>query len=323
MEAGRRYLPGIVVAMLIGLAGQLAGQWLPTVGGVTIALLIGMLLSGVMRRRGVYAAGVALVERRLLPLTIALLGFELKPRVLLDLGLPGLCLIVGLVAVTIGGSLALGRFLGFSRRFSLLLGCGNAICGSNAIASVGKTINASEQEAGPAVAAVNLMGTLGIFALPLLSVSLGFSDARSGALIGGTLQAVNQVVAAGYSLNPTVGQLAVLIKMGRVLMLGPIVIMLGLICRQQPGERAGWPLPGFIVGFFALTLLGSLPWFPAGLATALAKASGYLLAIAMAASGLKIDLASLVRQGPAIVAAELAIVLVQVTSACLAVRWLF
>ena len=323
MEASRRYLPGIVVAVLIGLAGQLAGRWLPAVGGVTIALLIGMLLSGVMRRRGGYAEGVALVEQRLLPLTIVLLGVELKPRVLLELGLPGLGLIVGLVSVTIAASLALGRVLGFSRRFSLLLGCGNAICGSNAIASVGKTIKASEQEAGPAVAAVNLMGTLGIFALPLLAVSLGFSDSRSGALIGGTLQAVNQVVAAGYSLNPTVGQLAVLIKMGRVLMLGPIVIMLGLICRQQPGERSGWPVPGFIVGFFALALLGSLSWFPAGLTAALAKASGYMLAIAMASSGLKIDLPSLVRQGPAIIAAELAIAAMQIACACLAVRWLF
>jgi uncharacterized integral membrane protein (TIGR00698 family) len=188
---------------------------------------------------------------------------------------------------------------------------------------VGQTIRASEQEAGPAVAAVNLMGTLGIFALPLVAVSLGFNDARSGALIGGTLQAVNQVVAAGYSLGPTVGQLAVLIKMGRVLMLGPIVILLGLICRQQPGARSGWPVPGFIVGFFGMALLGSLPWFPAGLTAALAKVSGYLLAIAMAASGLKIDLPSLVRQGPAIVAAELAIAGLQIACACLAVSWLF
>ena len=130
-------------------------------------------------------------------------------------------------------------------------------------------------------------------------------------------------MAAGYSLNPAVGQLAVLIKMGRVLMLGPVVIILGLVCRQQPGERSAWPVPGFIVGFFALALLGSLSWLPAALAGLMARASGCLLAIAMAASGLKIDLPSLVRQGPAIVAAELAIALIQIGCACLAVSWLF
>lgn len=323
MQRFKAYLPGLVLCGLIGIAGILLGHRLPSLGGVTLALLLGMCAGGRVRQHGALGAGIAWTDKRLLPLSIALMGSELQPRVLLEIGLPGLGLIVGLLVVTLASAMVLGRWLGFTRKFSLLLGCGNAICGSNAIASVSQVVAASEQESGPAIAAVNLMGTLGIFVLPLVVVTLGFNDARSGALIGGTLQAVNQVVAAGYSLNPAVGQLAVLIKMGRVLMLAPIVIILGLICRQQPGERSGWPVPGFIVGFFGLALLGSLPWFSFALASALAQASGYLLAIAMAASGLKIDLSSLMRQGPAIVAAELAIALIQIGCACLAVSWLF
>ncbi len=316
------YIPGLAVCGLIGLSAILLAGYIPYLGSVTIALIIGMLLGGPVRKHNFFKPGINFSDKRLLPFTIALLGVELQPKVLFDLGLPAIGLIVGLMGITILSGLLLGQLLGLNRKLSLLLGCGNAVCGSSAIASVSKTIDASEQDAGLSIAAVNFMGTLGIFILPLLALSLGLDDTRSGGLIGGILQAVGQVVAAGYSINPEVGQLAVLIKMGRVLMLGPIIIILSLFYRRSDQQgQSTLPVPLFIVGFFALALLVGL--FPAQLTASIKACAKVLLTIAMAGIGLKIDLLALREQGPKIMIAESSIMLIQIGSGIALVMLLF
>ena len=101
------------------------------------------------------------------------------------------------------------------------VGIGTAICGSAAIVAT-DIIKLNETQAGISIAAINLIGTVGIFALPLLGTQvLEFSTIDNGFMIGNTLQAVGQVVAAGFSIDDATGQVATIVKMGRVMMLTP------------------------------------------------------------------------------------------------------
>ncbi len=193
----------------------------------------------------------------------------------------------------------LGKLLGYSSSFSLLMGAGNGICGSSAVAATSSAIGAEESDTGIAISVVNLLGTFGIFVLPAMVALLRLGEAEGGLLIGGTLQAVGQVVAAGFSINDTVGGVATVVKMGRVLMLGPVVILLTTLVSRRNGDNSGGSpikVPLFIIGFFVLSLLASLNVLPA---VDLIKTSGkFLLVLAMAGIGMRIQLQTLYRSGP-------------------------
>ena len=106
-----------------------------------------------------------------------------------------------------------------NKKTSLLLGVGNAVCGSSAIAAVSPVIKAEESDTGISIGVVNFLGTIGIFILPALAIKvLHFADLQASTLIGGSLQAVGQVVAAGFSVSDNVGEIATIIKMARIAM---------------------------------------------------------------------------------------------------------
>ena len=151
-----------------------------------------------------------------------------------------------------------------------------------------------------AIAAVNLLGTLGMFLLPAIALGLGLHARSTEYLLGGSLQSVGQVAAAGFAVSHQVGQGALVIKMLRVLMIGPIVMGLHWFLQPGKGKGAGRRLyvPGYIIGFLACAVLAAsfpgdtvvLPWVEA-----LAK---FLLTVAMAAVGCRINFRALLSQGP-------------------------
>lgn len=206
----------------------------------------------------------------------------------------------------------------------LLLGSGNAVCGTSAIVSTSKVIKGNDHDTGLSIGAVNFMGTIGIFLLPFIVKILGFNELNSADLIGGTIQAVGQVVAAGYSIGDKVGSISVLIKMTRVLMLGPVIFILSMIySRPHPSEtqtsKFKLPVPLFIIGFFAMSLLAGFSVLPGEAVAVIKKASDILLAISMVGIGMKIEFRALRSSGPKIMMAEVLISAAQIGTAILLV----
>ncbi|MEO1441767.1 MAG: putative sulfate exporter family transporter, partial [Chloroflexota bacterium] len=262
----RPYLPGLLIVFLVGMASWQLGRVMPRPGSVTLAILLGILVGNLLPNIAPYASGIRVVEKRLLPLSIALLGVELQLVMLLDLGLLAALVIVLGVATSLLASLYLGRLLGYPLKFSLLIGAGTGICGSSAIAATSGAIDADGDDIGISISVVNLLGTAGIFTLPAIVTLLNLSEVDGGMLIGGTLQAVGQVVAAGFSMNDTVGSVATVVKMGRVLMLAPVVIALASMMRSgnmENGKKLNpVRVPLFIIGFFIFSILASLSFMP-------------------------------------------------------------
>jgi uncharacterized integral membrane protein (TIGR00698 family) len=217
-------------------------------------------------------------------------------------------------------SIFVGRLMGFSQPFSLLMGAGNAICGSSAIAAISPLVDSKEEEVGLSIGTVNLLGTIGIFFLPILVQLFRLDAISGGAVIGGSLQAIGQVVAAGYSVNDETGNIALLVKMGRVLMLGPLALAVTWRGTAVPpsGKRAV-QIPPFIIGFLLVSILASWQIMPVPLVDGLKQAGKWLLLLAMAGIGLKIRLETILQQGPKTLLFGCAVATVQLTVAILIV----
>jgi uncharacterized integral membrane protein (TIGR00698 family) len=292
---------GFILCLGIGLLAVLLAHRVP-IGGVTIAILIGILVGNLWKPGPGFGRGISFCEKQLLSLAIALMGVNLNFGILEELGFHSLVLVVLGVGVTIGAAVLLGKLLGFDKKFALLLGIGNGICGSSAIAATEQIIGANEEEVGLSVAIVNGLGTLGIFLLPFLARSLWhFSDLDSGLLVGNTLQAVGQVVAAGFSINETAGQTATIIKMTRILMLFPLVFVLlfAFTTKREPENNKKPRIPLFIIAFILFSLVPTLDLLSNQVTAFIKSLSHYSLVVAMAGIGLKITFGSILRDGKA------------------------
>ena len=295
-------LPGLALTIAIGIVSWGLGHIMPRLGGVTISIVLGVLAGNLLPNATRYNQGARVAEKQILPIAIALLGVELQLASLVTLGSSAALIILATITTSLGTSLLLGSLFGYSKKFSILIGSGNGICGSSAVAATSQAIKAEETDIGISISVVNLLGTLGIFILPALARLFSLDTNASGLLVGGSLQAVGQVVAAGNILGPEVGLVAIAVKMGRVLMLGPIVVLLGFLsqrkAQKQQLKRTRIDIPLFIVGFFVLSLLASfgvLPNFAIELFVTLGKT---LLIVAMAGIGLRIHLHALYKSAP-------------------------
>jgi uncharacterized integral membrane protein (TIGR00698 family) len=180
-----------------------------------------------------------------------------------------------------------------------LVGFGTAICGSSAIAALAPRVAKNKEDVGIAMAVVNLFGSVGMVVLPLVLVELDLDTRQMGLLIGGTLHSVGNVVGAGYAIDNAAGEAATTIKLARVAMLSPALILFNYLVNRD--EARGWRehirLPWYLWGFIGITVLTSLVTFPQPLLETMEMAGKLALTIALAAIGLKVSFRDLFLSG--------------------------
>lgn len=296
-------LPGLGLAGGLALAASLAGQVQGLVPPAVIAVLLGMLTLPLVQA-GRLAPGLKLSTGPLLRIAVALLGLRLS---LLDVAGIGVIRVLALILAMLATILvcrALARALGLGAGAGLVMGAANAICGAAAAFAMAAALPERERERRILILSVvmaNAISTLAMVAYPALANQLGFSPAETGALIGAAVQDMAQVVATTAPLPPEAARAGITLKMLRVLMLLPLVV---LFTRPlgQPGETPA--VPRFALWFLALCLLntgleaapGAMPFY-APLRAALGQLSGALLLLALAAMGLSTTLRVLLEGG--------------------------
>ncbi len=289
---------GIILCVAIGIVASQLSIYIP-IGSVAIAIIIGILVGNLVKPGKAFTKGISFSEKHILAFAIALMGVNLNFLILKELGVKSIVVIIVAMSVTILSSLFLGKIFKFNQKFALLLGIGNGICGSSAIAATEQIIGSKEEDVGLSVAIVNFLGTLGIFILPFVATFiLKLSNINSGLLIGNTLQAVGQVVASGFSISNTAGQTATIVKMTRILLLTPVIFILIFAFSKKnktngTTKKAGVPL--FIIGFVLFTLIPTFKLLPSEVIKIIGKISHYALIIAMAGIGLKITFSSILK----------------------------
>ncbi len=307
---------GLLLCVVVAFAASFLSNYIP-IGSVAIAIILGIILSNSIKLNEKFNKGITFSEKHILSFAIALMGVNLNFTILQELGIKTILLIVTAIVTTILAALILAKLFKFDIKFALLLGIGNGVCGSSAIAASQKIVKANEEEVGLSIVIVNFLGTIGIFLLPFIAAFvLNLSEINSGILIGNTLQAVGQVVAGGFSIGEISGQSATVVKMGRILMLTPLLFLLIFYFSKSSSNKnqkaKAQQVPLFIIGFILFSLTATFNLLPKEYLDMIGMLSHYALIIAMAGIGLKITFSSIIKDGKSALVIGSLIFLVQI-----------
>lgn len=295
-------LPGTLVCVLIAVFATFLGQHY---GGPQLmyALLIGLAFHFLMKKPG-FKPGVDFCGRVLLRIGVALLGARITVSQVAKLGVGTALVIVAAVALTIGVGLLLGRWLNRPRAEGLLSGGAVAICGASAalaITSVLPQTKENERYTLLAVVGVTVLSTLSMLAYPFALKLMALPSTQAGIFLGGSIHDVAQVVAAGMMLGPEAGDTATVVKLFRVMLLMPVVLLISISYRHHAAARSAedeQPLvPRFLLAFIVLMLLSSMGVFTPAMTQLASDASRWLLVTAIAAAGIKTSFEALLKLG--------------------------
>ncbi len=239
MKPERAVLPGLMLSFIIAIISQLINSYLiKGIGAPTVALLIGILLGNTVIRQPMWQSGTAWSEKRLLEYSVLLLGATITFQTIRELHLTGIIFILLQMTITICGALLLGKRLHFSEGMTLLMAGGNAVCGSSAIAAITPAIEAKDEDKRLAVTLVNLSGTILMLTLPVISLlAFHHNNFLRGALIGGTVQSVGQVIASATMVNDPTTTYATLFKILRIIMLVAVVVIFSRIHQHNQSAK--------------------------------------------------------------------------------------
>jgi uncharacterized integral membrane protein (TIGR00698 family) len=292
---------GVIAAVAIW-GGNLPAIQQLGVSALTLAIVIGIALGNtVFPRMAPHSAeGVDFAKARLLRLGIILYGFRITFQEIGNIGWAGVLIDVLIIAATFTLAVQLGtRVFGLDKQTAMLIGAGSSICGAAAVLATEPVVHGQAHKVSVAVATVVIFGTLGMFVYPLLFPYLHLSETAYGLYAGSTIHEVAQVVVAGRSISEQAASAAVIEKMLRVMMLAPfLVILSSRIESEHHGQARGKiTIPWFAVLFIAASGVHSLHLLPAGLVAAIVQVDTVLLAMAMAALGLRTHAAAVRHAG--------------------------
>jgi uncharacterized integral membrane protein (TIGR00698 family) len=256
-----------------------------------------------LHEEGRCVAGIEFSSKAILRLGVALLGARITAAQIMGLGVMPIATVVVGVATTIGAGYLAARVLGLSPSFGILSGGAVGICGASAalaIASVLPRREASERDTILTVVTVTALSTTAMILYPPIATAVGLNHVRAGIFLGGTIHDVAQVVGAGYTISTQTGDIATYVKLLRVTMLMPVVLVIAFLATRRPGKakaEARPPFPLFLLGFAALVALNSFGFIGKPLGDAANEVSRWCLVAAIAALGMKTSFKALIAVG--------------------------
>ncbi|MDQ6831202.1 MAG: putative sulfate exporter family transporter [Gemmatimonadota bacterium] len=307
-------MPGLVLTLLVAFGAQSVARieeiafGHPIIEALVVAIVLGTIVRTVWTPPEAYEPGIQFAAKEILEVAVFLLGAAVDVELLRRAGVSLVLGIVLLVVLGIASGWMIGRAFGLPRKLAVLLACGNAICGNSAIAAIAPVIGAEREHVASAIAFTAILGVAVVLGLPMLIAPLHLSHYQYGVVAGLTVYAVPQVLAAAFPVSAISGQVGTLVKLVRVLMLGPVVVFFAL--RRHDGHSGetvrSVPLsrivPWFLAGFLLLAALRSAGLIPGVLVNPARLLSGWLTVLAMAALGLGVDLKAVRRVGAPVVA---------------------
>lgn len=291
-----KYLPGMVLMLVVGYAGKIVAQYVPHSEYVLFAIAIGMLVRNLLPLPQIFAPGIATYELWM-KTGIVLLGARLVLQEVFVIGASGIVMVVIEIAVAIAAAAYLGRIFGLKEKLASLLGIGIGVCGVSAIISSTSAIEAEEEDAAYAIAIILLFGAIMLFLYPALGTLLGMSDLAFGYWTGLSIDNTAEAVATGFAYSEAAGNIATVVKLSRNALMGVVVLLMALYYARKgiSGEVQNkaaflWSrLPKFLLGFLAFSLLATVGFLTPGHAKILNNASKWLFMVTFAGVGLSTD----------------------------------
>jgi len=309
------FLPGIALLFAIGFAGKVIEQGiaaygkanhlaLPNIEYVLWAIVIGLVIANTVGVPKIFRAGVATYEFWL-KLGIVLLGVRFLLGDVLKLGGISLVAVALELLISIALMTWLGNFFKLTPKLTSLLAIGSSICGVSAIIAAKGAINAKDEDASYAIAAILALGAIGLFAFPIIGHLLGMTDHAYGLWAGLAIDNTAEAAAAGNLWSDQAGKIAVLAKTTRNATIGFVVLSYAIYWATKGEARSIenkalflWnKFPKFVLGFIVVSLLATLGIFSKHQATDLANLSRWAFLLTFAGVGLSTDLREMRKQG--------------------------
>jgi uncharacterized integral membrane protein (TIGR00698 family) len=303
-------VPGLLIAVAVAAVATGLGTLVPIVGGPVFGILLGALAAAVVPglRAERWTPGYAVASKPVLQLSIVVLGTGLSLHQVLTVGGGSLPVMLGTLAVALGGAWLLGRWLGVRGDTRTLIGVGTGICGASAIAATTAVLKPKQADVAYALGTIFTFNIAAVLLFPPLGHLLGLSPHAFGLWAGTAINDTSSVVAASFAYGGDAGAHGIVVKLTRTLTLIPIVIVLAILKARREARRTGpgstvaampWRriVPLFLLGFLAAAALNSLGVIPASWHPALSALGAFLITTALAGIGLSLRLADMRRAG--------------------------
>lgn len=312
---GIRLLPGLVLLGAVGYAGKVIEHsitaygkshhlTLPNIEYVLWAILLGLLISNTVGIPRLFRPGLASYEFWL-KTGIVLLGSRFLLGDVLKLGGVSLVLVAVEIALSLTFMTALGNAFGLKPKLTTLLAVGSSICGVSAIIATKGAIEADDEDASFAIAAILSLGAIGLFTFPLIGHWLHLSDLAYGLWAGLGIDNTAEVIAAGALYSDAAAKVAVLAKTSRNAMIGFVVLGYAIHWArkheaQDVGNKAAFlwaKFPKFVLGFLFISVLATVRVYSKDQLLSLANLSRWAFLLTFAGVGLRTNISEMRKQG--------------------------
>lgn len=295
----------IALAVLSTLLAQL--EWIQQLrlSPLVVGIVMGMLFANTFRKKlpAGWGAGIIFCSKQVLRAGIVLFGFKITYADVLAVGLPAIVTDVAVVTLTMLLGVLFGRWLKMDSQTALLTSVGSSICGAAAVLGAEPVVKAEPHKTAIAVSTVVIFGTLAMFLYPALQRADVYDmDARQiGIYTGATLHEVAHVYGAGEAMDAAMAETgeaslrndirsnAVIVKMIRVILLAPVLIIISIMLSRKgnPGEQERRKISVPLFAFLFLVVIGfnSLDLLPASVVSGILTADSFMLTMAMTALG--------------------------------------
>lgn len=314
MDFVRKSWKGILLCLCIAVPSWFLGKQFPIIGGPVIAILVGMVLTLLLKDKSAFEDGIKFTSKKILQYAVILLGFGLNLQVILQTGKQSLPIIISTIATSLIIAYVLHRTMHIPSKISTLVGVGSSICGGSAIAATAPVIDADDEEVAQAISVIFFFNVLAAILFPTMGAMLGFSTTSGdafGVFAGTAVNDTSSVTAAAstwdsmYGLGSATLDKAVTVKLTRTLAIIPITLVLAFLrTRKERGNGTKVSLkqvfPFFILFFIGasiITTVATSMGVSAEVFTPLKELSKFFIIMAMAAIGLNTNIVKLVKTG--------------------------
>ncbi len=315
MEWIKKNTPGILLCLAIAIPSWFIGTAFPIIGGAVIAILAGMVLTLIIKNKGVLDSGIKFTSKKVLQWAVILLGFGMDLNVVLETGKQSLPIIICTIGISLIMAFLINKFIKMPAKVATLIGVGSSICGGSAIAATAPVIDADEEEVAQSISVIFLFNVLAALLFPSFGQLIGFdttSGEAFGIFAGTAVNDMSSVTATAstwdgmFNLGTATLDKAVTVKMTRTLAIIPITLVLAFArAKKQKSNNASKInikkiFPFFILFFIGASIITTIAvscGVSADLFDPLKMLSKFLIVMAMAAIGMNTNIVKLVKSG--------------------------
>ena len=296
MKFDKEFLHGILIILLFALAAFYIGDFevvkSMSFSPMIVGIVLGMIYANTLRAAlpASFTPGIQFCSKRILRLGIILYGFRLTLQDVTEVGIPAIIVDALMVTITICGGVMVGKWLKMDKEISLLTSVGAGICGAAAVLGAESALRVKPYKTAVAVSTVVIFGTISMFLYPVLYRNGVFSISPElmGIFTGASVHEVAHVVGAGNAMGESVGSVAIIVKMIRVMMLVPVLLIISYtIARKASGSDTPGKIntPWFAILFLAVIVVNSFIPLSDSVRNGINTFDTFLLTMAMTALG--------------------------------------